>query len=172
MNVQLRCSNAAQEAVFHGMFIALDFYNKFKNLWQGVKFKFTNRCSTQKTPQHFHLGPRSLNHDKTRGKCPQLTSQSKVPCSPDRTDFPACIAAWRTEKQDGWRRKPLQTPRQRKKRLDNKRTSEQTGLTAGPGSVGEAMKITQDRVGWGREGGEEGVRYGGWVPPHNPHSRL
>lgn len=54
-----------------------------------------------------------------------------------------------------------ETPRQLK-RLDNKRTSEQTGLTAGPGSVREAVKITRPREGEGgrvrgvRAEGEEG----------------
>ena len=48
-----------------------------------------------------------------------------------------------------------ETPRQLK-RLDNKRTSEQTGLTAGPGSVREAVKITRPRGGGGRGGGGGG----------------
>lgn len=47
------------------------------------------------------------------------------------------------------------TPRQLE-RLDNKRTREQTGLTAGPGSVGEAVETTRPRR--GGEGGREGER--------------
>lgn len=56
--------------------------------------------------------------------------------------------------------------------LTNRRTSEQTGLTAGPGSVRERLWNHKAEVGEGgweeEEGGGEGVS----VPPHNWHCCL
>lgn len=83
--------------------------------------------------------------------------EQKSPASLTRRVYcvrlPACTAAWRTEKQDGWRRKWLLTP-DSSRDSTNKRMSEQTGLTAGPGSFREAVKTTRPRV-WGREAGVE-----------------
>lgn len=121
------------------------------------------------TVTHEDGKPVSPNAANKRRKCLTLTEDqiekqisSKLPAPSDRTGSQHALQPGeQKKKQDGGGGSDSETPRQLK-RLDNKRTSEQTGLTAGPGSVREAVKITRPREGEGgrvrgvRAEGEEG----------------
>ncbi len=71
--------------------------------------------------------------------------------------FPACTAAWRTEKQDGWRRKWLQnSPTAQETRQQEDKWTDRTDSRSRVGQRGcEDHKTEGGEEGWeGEEGGE------------------